>query len=87
MEQETLALEASLEAGVNLVDTAAFYSGGASELRVGEVAKGRDVLIASKFPSGLRFQADDFPEQLEGSLERLGRTHIDLYQHHFPGRV
>jgi aryl-alcohol dehydrogenase-like predicted oxidoreductase len=87
LEQETLALEASLEAGVNLVDTAAFYSGGASELRVGEVAKGRDVLIASKFPSGLRFQADDFPEQLEGSLERLGRTHIDLYQHHFPGRV
>jgi aryl-alcohol dehydrogenase-like predicted oxidoreductase len=54
---------------------------------VGEVAQGKDVLIASKFPSGLRFQADDFPEQLDGSLSRLGRTAIDLYQHHFPARV
>jgi aryl-alcohol dehydrogenase-like predicted oxidoreductase len=86
-EQEESALEASLNAGVNLVDTAAFYSGGASESRVGEVAQGKDVLIASKFPSGLRFQADDFPDQLDASLNRLGRTAIDLYQHHFPGRV
>jgi aryl-alcohol dehydrogenase-like predicted oxidoreductase len=87
LEQEKRALEASLDAGVNLVDTAAFYSGGASEMRVGEVAKGKDVLIASKFPSGLRFQADDFPDQLDASLNRLGRTSIDLYQHHFPARV
>jgi aryl-alcohol dehydrogenase-like predicted oxidoreductase len=87
LEQEKRALEASLDAGVNLVDTAAFYSGGASEMRVGEVAKGKDILIASKFPSGLRFQADDFPDQLDASLNRLGRTSIDLYQHHFPARV
>jgi aryl-alcohol dehydrogenase-like predicted oxidoreductase len=56
-------------------------------MRVGEVAKGKDILIASKFPSGLRFQADDFPDQLDASLNRLGRTSIDLYQHHFPARV
>jgi aryl-alcohol dehydrogenase-like predicted oxidoreductase len=87
LEQEKRALEASLEAGVNLVDTAAFYSGGASEVRVGELAQGNDVLIASKFPSGLRFGADDFPDQLDASLNRLGRTSIDLYQHHFPARV
>jgi len=86
-EEEDRAIEASLEAGVDLFDTAAFYSGGASEVRVGELAQGKDILIASKFPSGLRFQADDFPDQLEASLNRLGRSSIDLYQHHFPGRV
>ena len=86
-EEEERALEASLEAGVDLFDTAAFYSGGASEVRVGELAKNRDVLIASKFPSGLRFQADDFPGQLNASLNRLARSNIDLYQHHFPARV
>jgi aryl-alcohol dehydrogenase-like predicted oxidoreductase len=86
-EEENRAVEASLEAGINLFDTAAFYSGGASELRLGELARGKDVLIASKFPSGLRFQADDFPGELDASLSRLGRASLDLYQHHFPGRV
>lgn len=83
-EQE--AVEASLEAGVNLFDTAAMYAGGASERRLGELAQGRDVLIGTKFPSGFRFQADDFPAELDASLTRLGRSSIDLYQHHFPGR-
>ena len=40
-EEEKRALEASLEAGVDLVDTAAFYSGGASERRVGELARAK----------------------------------------------
>jgi aryl-alcohol dehydrogenase-like predicted oxidoreductase len=86
-EEEKRALDASLEAGIDLFDTAAFYSGGASEQRVGELAQGKDVLIASKFPSGLRFQAGDFPDQMEASLNRLGRSNLDLYQHHFPARV
>jgi aryl-alcohol dehydrogenase-like predicted oxidoreductase len=86
-QEELRAVEASLEAGVDLVDTAAFYSRGASEIRVGELAQGKDLLIASKFPSGIRFQADDFPGELEASLHRLGRSNLDLYQHHFPGRV
>jgi aryl-alcohol dehydrogenase-like predicted oxidoreductase len=86
-EEENRAVEASLEAGIDLFDTAAFYSGGASELRLGELARGKDVLIASKFPSGLRFQADDFPGELDESLSRLGRANLDLYQHHFPARV
>ncbi len=85
-EEEKRALEASLEAGVDLFDTAAMYSAGASERRLGELAAGRDVLIATKFPAGFRFRADDFPEELEASLARLGRPRIDLYQHHFPTR-
>ena len=54
---------------------------------MGELAQGRDVLVASKFPSGLRFRADDFPGELDASLNRLGRSNLDLYQHHFPTRV
>jgi aryl-alcohol dehydrogenase-like predicted oxidoreductase len=86
-EEEKRALEVSVAAGVDLFDTAAMYAGGASERRLGELAAGReDVLIASKFPSGFRFRAEDFPEELEASLARLGRSQIDLYQHHFPTR-
>ena len=86
-EEEKQALEASLEVGVDLFDTAAMYAGGASERRLGELAAGRDVLIATKFPSGFRFRAEDLPDELEASLARLGGSSIDLYQHHFPGRV
>ncbi len=83
-EEEKRAVEVSIAAGANLFDTAAMYSGGASERRVGELARGRDVLIASKFPGGFSFKAEDLPKELEASLVRLGRDSIDLYQHHFP---
>jgi aryl-alcohol dehydrogenase-like predicted oxidoreductase len=85
-EGERGAVEASLDAGVNLFDTAAMYSGGASERRLGELTSDKDVLIASKFPGSFRFRAEDLPRELEASLTRLGRSSIDLYQHHFPGR-
>jgi aryl-alcohol dehydrogenase-like predicted oxidoreductase len=83
-EEEKLALEVSIAAGANLFDTAAMYSGGASERRVGELARGRDVLIATKYPSGFSFRAEDFPKEVEATLARLGRDAIDLYQHHYP---
>ena len=71
-------------ARVTLFDTAAMYSAGASERRLGELAQGKDVLIATKFPSSLLARAGDMPQGLEGSLARLGRSSIDLYQHHYP---
>jgi aryl-alcohol dehydrogenase-like predicted oxidoreductase len=83
-EEEQRALNVSLEAGVNLFDTAAMYSGGASELRLGELASGKDVLIATKFPPGFFSRIDSMPQALDGSLARLKRTCIDLYQHHYP---
>lgn len=85
-EEEQRAFEASLQAGINFFDTAAMYAGGASERRLGELILDQDVLIASKFPGSFSFRADDFPKELAGSLERLGRKSIDLYQHHFPNR-
>jgi aryl-alcohol dehydrogenase-like predicted oxidoreductase len=83
-EEEQLAFEASLSAGVDLFDTAAMYSGGASERRVGELAEGRRVVIATKFPPGWLSRAEALPEALNQSLARLRRSTIDLYQHHFP---
>ena len=86
LEEEKRALETSLAAGVTLFDTAAMYSGGASERRLGELARGKDVVIATKFPPGLRSRAEDMPRALDASLGRLGRSSVDLYQHHFPSR-
>jgi aryl-alcohol dehydrogenase-like predicted oxidoreductase len=82
---EKAALEASLLAGVTLFDTAAMYSGGASERRLGELACGTGAILASKFPSGFLSRANSMPRDLDASIARLGR--VDLYQHHFPSRL
>jgi aryl-alcohol dehydrogenase-like predicted oxidoreductase len=78
-EEEKRAFEASLAAGVTLFDTAAMYSGGASERRVGKLARGKNVIIASKFPGGFSFRAEGFPRELDASLARLGLDSVDLY--------
>lgn len=83
-EEEKRALEISLAAGVTLFDTAAMYSGGAAERRLGELAHDPNTLIATKFPSTLFFRPENLPKELDASLKRLGRDSIDLYQHHFP---
>jgi aryl-alcohol dehydrogenase-like predicted oxidoreductase len=84
LEEERRAVEISIEAGVDLFDTAAMYSGGAAEQRLGELTRGKDVIIATKYPSGFSFRVEDFPKELEMTLARLGRDCIDLYQHHYP---
>ena len=83
-EEEKRALEASIAAGVNFFDTAEMYSGGASEHRLGELARGQDIVIATKFPPGPFYRTQSLPKELEASLARLGRNSVDLYQHHFP---
>lgn len=87
-EGEQDAFEASLNAGVTLFDTAAMYSSGASETRLGELAQGHEIVIATKFPPNPFSPTDAMPKALEASLARLRRSSLDLYQHHFPtGRV
>lgn len=81
-DEEQAALEASVAAGVTLFDTAAMYSSGASEQRLGELARGKQVILATKFPSGFRSRTESMPAALAASIARLGR--VDLYQHHFP---
>jgi aryl-alcohol dehydrogenase-like predicted oxidoreductase len=85
-EEEARAFESSLTAGVTLFDTAAIYSHGASERRLGELAHGTAALIATKFPPRMRASAEDMPRALEASLARLGRSTVDLYQHHYPAK-
>ena len=87
-------IAAALDAGVNLIDTANSYAGGAAEEIVGATLRklGRDdVLVATKFyyPFGPGVHDRGNSRQAivracEGSLRRLGRDHIDLYQSHRP---
>jgi len=84
----------ALDAGVNLIDTANSYAAGAAEELIGATLRklGRDdVLIATKFHypfgPGLHDRGNSrqaIVRACEGSLRRLGRDHIDLYQSHRP---
>ena len=83
-EEEQRAFDAGVAAGATLFDTAEMYGAGASERRLGELASGQDVLIATKFPPNMLSRAGAMPRALERSLELLRRTTIDLYMHHYP---
>lgn len=83
-EEEKRAFEASVAAGVTLFDTAEMYSNGASESRLGELARGQTVLLATKFPPSPFSRTENMPQALEASLKRLERSTVDLYQHHVP---
>jgi len=86
-EAEQGALNASVAAGINFIDTAAMYANGVSERRVGELTRDRkDLVVATKFPPSITSRPADFTDALAGSLGNLGRSTIDLYQHHFPSK-
>jgi aryl-alcohol dehydrogenase-like predicted oxidoreductase len=95
-DESIAALHRSFDAGVNWVDTAPVYGRGHSEEVVGQVVRehGDGILVFTKVgrnwygsadgtvvndlrPSSIRFE-------LEQSLKRLGRDHVDLYQFHWP---
>ncbi|MEU8276936.1 aldo/keto reductase [Microbispora bryophytorum] len=87
-------VDAALDAGVTLIDTADIY--GESEALLGEVLKGRrdQVVIATKFGGdvngangpdwGARASRRYVRLAVERSLRRLKTDWIDLYQLHFP---
>ncbi|HEY7483528.1 MAG TPA: aldo/keto reductase [Streptosporangiaceae bacterium] len=95
-EQAGLAtIQRALELGVTLLDTAEVYGPHTNERLVGQAIAGHrdEYQIATKF--GFSFDPDDpygprgldgTPENVrracEGSLERLGTDHIDLYYQH-----
>jgi len=93
LEQTRAVIEAALDEGITLFDTADIYSQGTSEAYIGEVLEGRRdrVVLATKFGKPM----DDAPElprgsreyirwAIEGSLKRLRTDAIDLYQMHEP---
>jgi aryl-alcohol dehydrogenase-like predicted oxidoreductase len=93
LEQSRAVLEAALDEGVTLIDTADIYSQGASEEYIGESLAGRldRVVIATKFgkpmdggPDLPRGSRDYIRWAVEGSLRRLRADAIDVYQMHEP---
>jgi aryl-alcohol dehydrogenase-like predicted oxidoreductase len=90
-------VDAALEAGVTLLDTADVYGNrGGSETALGKALKGRRdrVVLATKFGHAM---TDDAPpnrgsreyvrQAVEESLRRLQTDWIDLYQYHRPDGI
>ncbi len=94
-------VDAALEAGVTLLDTADMYGGGGgSEEMLGEVLAGRrdEVVLASKFghqdfdmgygtAAGAKGGRAYIRRAVERSLRRLRTDYLDLYQLHTPDPV
>ncbi|GIE35283.1 oxidoreductase [Actinoplanes italicus] len=91
-------VDAALDAGINLFDTADIYGTphGSSEQLLGAALKGRrdEVVLATKFGMDMEgLNGRDFEARgarryivraVEASLRRLETDHIDLYQMHAP---
>jgi aryl-alcohol dehydrogenase-like predicted oxidoreductase len=89
-------VEAALDAGVTLFDTADIYGGkGGSESFLGEVLEGRrdGVVLATKFGGDMgdgteaRGSRDYIRKACDASLARLRTDRIDLYQYHTPDKT
>jgi len=80
------AIRAGIEGGMNWVDTAEAYGDGRSEELVGSVLRDHpDVMVFTKVaPFGTGTKPAEVKRAIRGSLERLGRDHVDLYQVHWP---
>lgn len=90
-DQEAMAgLKKAIESGVNFFDTADVYGMGHSEKLLGEAVEGKDVYIATKFcrqgdiDDPATYSEEQVRRYLEGSLQRLGKEYVDLYQIHCP---
>jgi aryl-alcohol dehydrogenase-like predicted oxidoreductase len=85
-------VEAALDVGITMIDTADVYGGGLSEEYLGRILEGRRdrVVVATKFGSGLGGgkpgggRPEYVRQMIEGSLRRLRTDRIDLYQMHQP---
>src|ERR671924_856766 len=89
-------VDAAIDAGVTLLDTADTYGNkGGSERLLGEVLEGRRdrVVIATKFGGDMddgtkaRGSREYIRKACDASLQRLRTDYIDLYQYHTPDRA
>jgi aryl-alcohol dehydrogenase-like predicted oxidoreductase len=80
-------IEAALDLGISLIDTAEIYGDGLSEKIVGEVIKGRrdEVVLVTKV-SGDHLRYNEVLRSAKRSLRRLDTDFIDLYLVHWPNR-
>ncbi|HEX2849152.1 MAG TPA: aldo/keto reductase [Acidimicrobiales bacterium] len=85
-------VDAAIDAGITLFDTADVYGGTKSEEFLGRALGGRrdQVVVATKFGAPLSGEGSGgaspayVKSACEASLRRLGTDRIDLYQLHFP---
>ena len=86
-------VDAAIDAGITLIDTAHSYGEGASEQVLGKVLRGKrqGVIISTKFGSRRQRHPDlaagsrrAVRQHVEEALGRLETDYIDLYQLHFP---
>jgi aryl-alcohol dehydrogenase-like predicted oxidoreductase len=84
-------IDAALDVGINLIDTANMYQKGESERTLGQALKGRwdRFVVATKFwypvgegPNDRGASRYHMMNAVEASLERLQTDHIDLYYVH-----
>lgn len=84
---------AAFDGGINLIDTADFYSFGEAESITGKAIAGRrdSIVLTSKCGFPMSDEANDrggsrrwINSSIERSLRRLGTDYIDLYQLHQP---
>jgi aryl-alcohol dehydrogenase-like predicted oxidoreductase len=89
-------VDAALEAGITLFDTADIYgNGGGSEELLGRVLEGRrdGVILATKFGGDMgdgttaRGSRAYVRKAIEASLRRLRTDYLDLYQYHRPDGI
>jgi aryl-alcohol dehydrogenase-like predicted oxidoreductase len=89
-------VDAAIDAGVTLLDTADVYGNkGGSESFLGEVLEGRreQVVLATKFGGDMgdgtkaRGSRDYIQKAVDASLRRLRTDVIDVYQYHTPDNV
>ena len=97
-DQGVATIQRALELGVNFLDTAQLYGPLTNEMLVGRAIKGHrdEYVIATKFSrrmdnatpgemsttGPLDGSPDHVRRSIDGSLERLGTDHIDLYYQH-----
>ncbi|MEU1619575.1 aldo/keto reductase [Streptomyces sp. NPDC005722] len=90
-DEATALVDAAVEAGINVIDTADMYSAGESEEMVGKALAGRrdDIVLATKAAMPMGEERNHrggsrrwLVRALEDSLRRLGVDHVDLYQIH-----
>src|SRR4051794_9015849 len=97
-EEATATIRRALELGVNFLDTAQLYGPLTNEMLVGQAIKGHrdEYVIATKFArrmddatpgdmataGPLDGSPDHIRKSIDGSLERLGTDHVDLYYQH-----
>lgn len=86
---EIEALQAGIDAGLTLIDTAEMYGDGRAEELIGEAIKGYDreklFLVSKVYPHNAG--KGKIENSIKNSLKRLGTDYLDMYLLHWRGSI